>query len=229
MGTLEKWWDLLERDDKNDPLFCGFVAINFFATWENVDYPRPQREKSTEKWVVFIKARKLCSPTAIRRLFAGKGSPRNSAWIMSLCACDSRNLSKALQFGSTLAGMCPRGSACREFGACNRACGVSTLGSDIPFWVSRRHVVVFPSENAQIDGTGRVGKALLCSNQLGDFRDLGFCCVRWNRRVPDPLCVLPSCPVSSIRAHSRPISDKMAFARAFSPRRSAGSIKTTRR
>ena len=33
---------------------------------------------------------------------AGKGSPHDSAWIMLLPACDSLNLSKASQFGSTL-------------------------------------------------------------------------------------------------------------------------------
>ena len=34
---------------------------------------------------------------------AGKGSPHDSAWIMFLRACGSLNLSKASQFGSTLA------------------------------------------------------------------------------------------------------------------------------
>ena len=34
----------------------------------------------------------------------GKGPPRDSAWIMLLLAPRSSSLSKALQFGSTLAG-----------------------------------------------------------------------------------------------------------------------------
>ena len=35
---------------------------------------------------------------------AGKGSPHDSAWIMFLPIWDPLNLSKASQFGSTLAG-----------------------------------------------------------------------------------------------------------------------------
>ena len=42
LSTLSKWQDLLERDDKNDPLFCGFTVVYFFATWENLDFSRPQ-------------------------------------------------------------------------------------------------------------------------------------------------------------------------------------------
>ena len=43
---------------------------------------------------------------------AGKGSPHDSAWIMLLPACDSLNLSKASQFGSTLVGGRPLKIAC---------------------------------------------------------------------------------------------------------------------
>ena len=44
----------VSRPDKNDPFFCGFALAYFFTTWENADFQRPQRRKSTEKWVVFI-------------------------------------------------------------------------------------------------------------------------------------------------------------------------------
>ena len=45
---------IVSCSDKNDPLFCGFTMAYFFATWRNGDFRRPQRGKSTEKWVVFI-------------------------------------------------------------------------------------------------------------------------------------------------------------------------------
>ena len=53
-----------------------------------------------------------------------------------------------------------------------------------PFGLFGGMLSFFPSENAQIVDTGQVGKALPHSNQPGDFCDLGFYCMRWNRRVP---------------------------------------------
>ena len=96
---------------------CGVIKTTHFS----VDFPLCRRKKigispgrkkvsqgkPTEKRVVFIRARKLCRLSAIQGAPAGKGSPHDSAWIMLLLACCPLNLSKASQFGSTLAGERP--------------------------------------------------------------------------------------------------------------------------
>ena len=102
---------------------------------------------------------------------AGKGSPHDSAWIMPLRTWSPLNLSKASQFGSTLTSRRP---PCRFFpiwgrrfvpihslgwwvplGVCmSEILCVSRFaarrGSDVPFWVFRRHVVVFSARMRKI-------------------------------------------------------------------------------
>ena len=131
------------RHDKNDPLFGGFsslwsLKIGIFPGRKKVSQGKP-----TEKWVVFIRTGKPCRSSSIQGAPAGKGSPHDSAWIMLHCNRNSLNLSKASQFGSTLAGRRPFEGLC--IGSSVRAWirGASFFWLGRPFWVSRRHVVVF--------------------------------------------------------------------------------------
>ena len=93
--------------DKNDPLFGGFSSLQSSKIVVSPGRKKVSHGKPTEKWAIFIKAGKLCCPSAIQGTPIGKGSPYDSAWTILLCARGPLNLSKALLFGSTLAGGCP--------------------------------------------------------------------------------------------------------------------------
>ena len=98
---------------------------------KNRHFPRSQKSKPGQthrKVGRFIRAGKLCRPSSIQGAPAGKGSPHDSAWIMLHCTRNSLNLSKASQFGSTLAGGRPFEGLC--IGSSVRAWvrGASSLG-----------------------------------------------------------------------------------------------------
>ena len=168
------WRDAAQRcgrHDKNDPLFGGFSSLQSSKIGISPGRKKVSHGKPTEKWVIFIKTGKLCCSSAIQGTPIGKGPSHDSARTMLLCARGPLNLSKALLFGSTLAGGCPFASFPsleRGTGVCSdssirrtplRVCVLEILcvsrfaarrGSDVPFWVSRRHVVVFSARMRKI-------------------------------------------------------------------------------
>ena len=105
-------------------------------------------EKVTGSFSHFASSQPIvrCNPGAP----AGKGSPHDSAWIMLHCTRNSLNLSKASQFGSTLAGerplrVCTSGFRHARLGPRRVGFWFRRL-----FWVSRRHVVVFSARMRKI-------------------------------------------------------------------------------
>ena len=89
---------ILWLHDKNDPLFCGFAAANFFATWGNARFSRDFEQKSTEKYPVFISrltrpvaAPQLEPPRRLPSLFATPtGFPCCCLLMLLPSACGSR-------------------------------------------------------------------------------------------------------------------------------------------
>ena len=136
---------------------------------ENQRFPRSQKSKP---WQTHRKVGRFYQSGETLPPFsnpggasAGKGSPHDSAWIMPLRTWIPLNLSKASQFGSTLTSRPPPLSLFPYLEQGTEVCSNSSIwrtlprvcvpeilcvsrfaarrGSDVPFWVSRRHVVVF--------------------------------------------------------------------------------------
>ena len=140
--------------DKNDPLFGGFSSLRSLKIGISPGRKKVIQGKPTEKWVVFIRAGKPCCPSSIQGASAGKGSPRDSAWIMFHRTRNSLNLSKASQFGSTLAGRRPirdreSGVRCALGFAASRSLARASLFGFLGGMLS-----FFPPENDKIDGSG---------------------------------------------------------------------------
>ncbi len=123
--------------------------LSTFRAFENPRCPAClECEKVTGSFSHFASSQPIvrCNPGAP----AGKGSPHDSAWIMLHCTRNSLNLSKASQFGSTLAGerplrVCTSGFRHARLGPRRVGFWFRRL-----FWVSRRHVVVFSARMRKI-------------------------------------------------------------------------------
>ena len=161
--------------------------------------------KPTEKWVIFIRTGKPCRSSSIQGAPAGKGSPHDFAWIMLHCNRNSLNLSKASQFGSTLAGGSPFEGLC--IGSSVRAWtrGVSFFGSGVPFWVPRRHVVVFSAQMRKIFPFGVLREVLSVHIVLSKLslicKSPGRALQTSGERGLTPLKPAPNRNILHIRAH----------------------------
>ena len=120
----------------------------------------------------------------------------------------------------------PRWSACWEF---VRLSSVRRCLVQRPFWgFSTACCRFFCLKTPKSTVRGRWGSLCHARSSQGILSTWAFAVRGGDERSQGIVSASLTCPVSSIRAFSRPFSDKMAFARSFYPGRFAAFVKAAR-